>query len=327
MTRWLYEDGIGEERAALIDQGRIIEARIVRANSPFGLGAIIEGRLLARSAGGHRARVLLGDGCEAMLQPVPPGLTEGMTVRAEVVREAIAETGTAAQSGGRHKPARLRAADAATPLRSAPRLIEQISATGLPVEICTAHGADRLAESGWHDVLAEAETGIVPFTGGSLIICPTPAMTVIDVDGDIPPRALALAAAAEVARVIVRHGMGGNIVIDFPTLADKADRNTVVAAFDDAMTRPCERTAINGFGLMQVVLKRARPSLDELYAADPVRWQLLSRLRSAERDSGTGPVRLVATDAESQLLAKDTGLIDALQRRTGRPVAVEPWPA
>lgn len=322
MTRWLYEDGIGEERAALIDQGRIIEARIVHASGQHGLGAVVEGRLLARTAGGHRARVLLDDGSEAMLQPVPPGLTEGMTIRAEVVREAMAET-TTADSAGRLKPARLRAINAATPLRAAPRLIEQISAEGLPVEICAAHGADRLGESGWHDVLAEAETGIVPFTGGSLIICPTPAMTVVDVDGDLAPRALALAAAAEVARVIVRHDMGGNIVIDFPTLADKADRNAVVAAFDDAMVRPCERTAINGFGLMQVVLKRGRPSLGELHAVNPLRWHLLARLRSAERDGGTGPLRLMVTQSESHLLSREPGLIEALQRRSGRAVAVE----
>ena len=326
MTHWLYEDGIGEERAALIDQRGIIEARIQRHRMPHGLGAIIEGRLLARSAGGHRARIMLTDGSQAMLQPVPAGLTEGMPVRGQVVREALAEAGTD-PGFARHKPLRLRAVDPATPLRPAPRLIERITATGHPVETCHAHGTDRLAESGWHEVVHEAESGVVAFAGGNLLLCPTPAMMVFDVDGDIAPRALALAAASEAAHVIQRHGIGGSVVIDFPTLADKADRNAVAAAFDAAMARPCERTAINGFGLMQIVLKRAQASLIELHAADPVRWRLLARLRSEERDGGTGALRLKLSQDEADMLALNPDLTEALHRRTGRPVAVEPNPA
>lgn len=318
MTQWLYEDGIGEERAALIEHGRIIEARIQRTDTPLGFGAIVEGRLLAKSAGGHRARIALADGSEAMLQPVPKDLSEGKTVRAEVLREALFEAGTA-----RHKPPRLRAVAASTPLRPAPSLLDRITADGQEIVRAGAHGTDLLAESGWHDVLSEAETGQIDFTGGSLTLSPTPAMMVIDVDGDIAPRALGLAAATQAAHVIRRHGIGGGVVIDFPTLADKADRNAVANYFDAAMTIPCERTAINGFGLMQIVLKRARPSLIELRAADPVRWQLLASLRSAERDGGTGTLTLALSLRESQLLGREPALLEALQQRTGRPVAID----
>lgn len=319
MTHWLYEDGIGEERAALIEHGRIIEARIQRNDAPLGCGAVVEGRLLAKSAGGHRARIALADGAEAMLQPIPKGLSEGKTVRSDVVREALFEAGSA-----RHKPARLRAVPADTPLRPAPRLIERISADGHEIIHAGAHGADQFGESGWHEVLAEAETGHIAFTGGSLTLSPTPAMMVMDVDGDIAPRALGLAAATQAAHAIRRHGIGGGIVIDFPTLADKADRNAVANYFDAAMTLPCERTAINGFGLMQIVLKRSRASLIELFAADPVRWRLLARLRSSERDHGTGTLQLAVSPAESQLLEREPDLMEALQRRTGRPVAIAP---
>lgn len=319
MTHWLYEDGIGEERAALIENGRIIEARIQRSDTPLGCGAIVEGRLLARSAGEHRARIALADGSEAMLQPVPKDVSEGKTVRAEVLREALYEPGSA-----RHKPPRLRAVSADTPLRAAPRLIDRITADGFAIICTAAHGADMLGDSGWHDILAEAETGQIGFTGGSLTLSPTPAMMVIDVDGDIAPRALGLAAATQAAHAIRRHGIGGGVVIDFPTLADKADRNAVANYFDAAMTIPCERTAINGFGLMQIVLKRTRPSLVELFHADPARWHLHARLRSAERDSGTGVLHLAITPAESQLLTHTPDLIEALQRRTGRSVATGP---
>jgi hypothetical protein len=322
MTHWLYEDGIGEERAALIEHGRIIEARIQRADTPLGCGAVVEGRLLAKSAGGHRARVALADGGEAMLQPVPKDLSEGKTVRAEVLREALFEPGTA-----RHKPARLRGVSAATPLAPAPILLERITTDGREITRTSAHGADLLAEAGWHEVLAEAETGTIDFTGGSLTLSPTPAMMVIDVDGDIAPRALGLAAATQAALAIRRHGIGGGVVIDFPTLADKADRNAVANYFDAAMTIPCERTAINGFGLMQIVLKRTRASLIELHAADTVRWRLLAALRSAERDGGAGTLTLGVSPRESRLLEREPALLEALRRRTGRPVAVAPTAA
>lgn len=319
MTHWLYEDGIGEERAALIDQGRIIAARIQRPGTADGCGAIVEGRLLASNAAGTRARIALADGREAMLQPVPKGTGEGSTVRAQVLREALFEPGTA-----RHKPARLRAVAPDSPLCPAPRLIEQIAADGHAIVRPAAQGPDRLAESGWHDLCAEAETGRIDFSGGSLVLSPTPAMMVIDVDGDLAPRPLALAAAVAVAHAISRHAMGGGIVVDFPTLSDKADRNAVAYAFDAAMDRPCERTAINGFGLMQIVLQRSRASLIELHAGDPVRWNLLARLRSAERDTGSGTLMLALPPAESQLLAQEPTYLAALQQRLGRAVAVRP---
>lgn len=321
MTHWLYEDGIGEERAALIEHGRIIEARIQRSDLALGCGAVVDVRVLAKSAGGHRARVALPDGSEAMLQPVPKGLNEGKMVRAEVLREALAEAPTGL-GAARQKPARLRAVSADTPLGPTPTLIERISTDGHEIVRASAHGPDLLADAGWHDVLAEAETGQISLAGGSLILSPTPAMTVIDVDGDIAPRALGLAAATQVARAIRRHGIGGGVVVDFPTLADKADRNAVANYFDAAMTIPCERTAINGFGLMQIVLKRTRLSLIELHAVDPVRWRLLASLRSAERDGGNGALTLTLAPDEFALLSRAPLLVDSLQRRSGRPVAV-----
>ena len=45
MAEWLYEAGIGEARAALVEDGRIIEARIEREGEGPRLGAILEARL------------------------------------------------------------------------------------------------------------------------------------------------------------------------------------------------------------------------------------------------------------------------------------------
>lgn len=317
MTHWLYEHGIGEERAALIDRGRIVEARIQRNDAAWLAGAVLDVKMLGRSAGGHRARALLPDGSEAMLQPVPARSTEGAIIRAEIVREALIEPGT-----GRVKPPRLRPIDPDAPLRPAPRLIDLCTADDVEIIRCPPVGPDLLADAGWHEVIEEAETGQIAFAGGLLTFSPTPAMMVVDVDGDIPPRLLALAAAAPLAQAVRRHGMGGAIVIDFPAMTEKADRNTVADAFDSAMELPCERTAINGFGLMQVILRRTRASLIELCAADRVRWSLLAHLRSAERDQGAGLLTIDLSPAESALLAGQPQWLGELQRRTGRPVAV-----
>ena len=41
MAEWLYEDGIGERRAALVEDGEIIEARIERDGEGPRVGAVV----------------------------------------------------------------------------------------------------------------------------------------------------------------------------------------------------------------------------------------------------------------------------------------------
>lgn len=76
MPEWLYEAGIGEERAALVEDGGIVEALI---ELPGGLrpGAIGEARLAKLLAPGRRGLAVFADGTEAMLEPLPPGVPEG----------------------------------------------------------------------------------------------------------------------------------------------------------------------------------------------------------------------------------------------------------
>src|SRR5207253_824231 len=108
-------------------------------------------------------------------------------------------------------------------------------------------------QAGWSETLAEALHGEVAFAGGVLRMVATPAMTLFDVDGSGDLSALATAAATAAAQAIVRHGIGGSIGIDFPTLANKAARQVVATALDAALPLPFERTAVNGFGFLQVV--------------------------------------------------------------------------
>ena len=95
-------------------------------------------------------------------------------------------------------------------------------------------------------------------------------MTLFDVDGPGATAALAVAAATAAAEAIVRHDIGGSIGIDFPTVTGKAERLAVAAAIDAALPQPFERTALNGFGFLQIVRPRPRASLPELLRADPV---------------------------------------------------------
>ena len=317
MSCWLYEDGIGEERAVLVENGQIVEALIVREDRRLALGAVVAGRIDTIANDGARAWVKLDGGALALLQPLPPGHSQGAEVRGVVVRESLSEFGHASR---RLKPIRLRPISVETAPADAPRLIEQLKSGPIPVEQCHAHDTDRLGEAGWHELVEEATSGIVAFAGGTLHISPTPAMTVIDIDGDLPPRALAMAAAPAVAAAIRRLGLAGSIAIDFPTLADKTGRQAIVEAFDQATIGPHERTSVNGFGLMQVVRRRERPSLVELFAADRVHAELMDNLRRAERDRGTGPITLVLDAEQMRIFASHPEWRDRLARRTGRNV-------
>ena len=92
----------------------------------------------------------------------------------------------------------------------------------------------------------------------------TPAMTLIDVDGVLPPAELAIAGARASALAIRRHGIAGSIGIDLPNVRGKAERQAVAEAVDAILPQPFERTAVNGFGFLQIVRPRRHASLFEL---------------------------------------------------------------
>ncbi len=302
---WLFEAGIGEARAALVADNRIVEAAIELDGDTLRVGTVARARLVALLPG-RRGRVTL-EGGEALLQ-VPPGITEGAALTVEIVREALPEA-------GRAKLARAVATDA--PLRPAPDLRARLAATGHPVRELRPHEPDALEAAGWSELLDEALTGEILFPAGALRLSPTPAMTLFDVDGGPPLDALAIAAAREVAAAIRRHGIGGSIGIDFPTLQGKAQRQAVAAAIDDGLPPPFERTAMNGFGFLQIVRPRPRASLPELLRADPVGAAARAVLRSLERTPPTASRRHTLPAAVHARLMAEPGWLAELARRTG----------
>ncbi|HKR25468.1 MAG TPA: ribonuclease [Allosphingosinicella sp.] len=307
MAEWLYEEGIGENRAILVDEDEIIAAAI-ELPGEMRCGAVLAGRLAQISIPGRRGIVSTGQG-EVMVEPLPAALTEGQAVRVEIVREPIAEPGNP-------KFARGRVSDAAE--REGPSLARRIEA-GPPL---SPHGPDRFEEAGWSELIDEALDGVIDFGGGELRMSLTPAMTLFDVDGFLPPAELAMAGAEAAALAIRRLDIGGSIGIDLPTIPSREDRLRVVAALDAVLPRPFERTAVNGFGFLQVVRRRERRSLPELLQWDEAGAAARALLRRAERH--TGSLTLHAAPAVTARIRPEW--LAALERRVGGAAALRADP-
>lgn len=311
MAEWLYEVGIGEARAALVEGDEILEARIEREGAGPRVGAVVAARLVEA---GKSPLVTLGwpGNPVATLTGLPPATSIGAALTVEITRMALRER-------GRDKPARARLADGGAAIGNGPDLRARIADSGLPVTDLRPTDPDRLEQAGWSELIDHVRTGHWPFDGGALWVDATPAMVLIDIDGDGDALTLAKAGAKAAAAVIRCCDIGGSIGIDFPSLPGRAERHAIDAAVDAALPQPYERTAVNGFGLMQIIRRRDRPSLIEQVLLDPVATDAALLLRQAERAVGTGALTLTARPAVIDHIAAHPAWIAALQSRTGRP--------
>lgn len=293
MPEWLIERGIGETRAVLVEQGRIVEARVtLDGRVPTGTKVAATLKSVGRNA------VVVADGDEYLLPKGAPGVSQGAGLTIEVTREAI---GT---EGWKRPLARM--------VDSEPRVAPSVEGRTLAFPAPT----DTLEQAGWSDVIEEARSGIVVFAGGELRIAVTPAMTLIDVDGAMPPAELAIAGARASAEAIRRHGISGSIGIDLPTTG-KAARQAAVDAVDAILPQPFERTAVNGFGFLQIVRPRRHASLLEL-ALDRHAFEARALLRRAARE--TGRIDLVAHP--SVVAAILPASVEELARQVGGTVSL-----
>jgi ribonuclease G len=310
LAEWLYEEGIGENRAILVEDDDIVAAAI-ELPGELRCGSVLSGRLVQIAIPGRRGIVATDRG-EVMVEPLPAALTEGQAVRVEIVREPIAEP-------GKSKFAKGRMTDAEE--KEGPSLAERI---GSPPPLRPL-GPDLFHEAGWDEVIGEAIEGVIDFGGGELRMSLTPAMTLFDVDGFLPPFELALAGAEAAAYAIRRLDIGGSIGIDLPTVASRDERLRVVAALDAVLPRPFERTAVNGFGFLQVIRRRERRSLPELIQWDEVGAAARDLLRTAER--AVGGCTLAAAPPVIARLRAEPAWLETLARRIGGPVALREEPS
>ena len=303
MPEWLVERGIGERRAVRVKGDEIVEARVL-LDGVVPQGTVLAARLIEIGV----PAVAEAGGRQYLLPRGALRITEGAAIQIEVSREEIPGA-----EPWKRPLAKL--------TDDAPRPAQSLDAEILPFPAPT----DRLEQAGWSDLIEEARSGIVRFAGGELRISLTPAMTLIDVDGRLPPFDLAAAAAAAAARMIVRHGVGGSIGIDFPTIAGKEQRQAVGAAVDANLPQPFERTAMNGFGFLQIVRPRFRASLFEL-AADRADFEARALLRRVAMER-SGPTRLVAHPSVVRALERSPQFTKALARQVGGEVTLRIEPS
>jgi ribonuclease G len=310
LPEWLVERGIGENRAALVDNGEIVAARI-QLEGTIPAGTVINARLIDLGVKGRNGLARTQGGTEYLLPHVPRDVTEGQPLCIEVTRSAFpgAEPWKRPMAKvTQHGPTR------------GPSLAGQLRKAGEQVrELSIPAAIDELASAGWNDLLDEARSGRVDFAGGSLSLFPTPAMTLIDVDGQLPPDELAVLGASAAARAIRRLDVGGSIGIDLPTTS-KVSRHAAAEEIDTMLPQPFERTAVNGFGFIQIVRPRRRASLIDL-AQDRAAFEARALLRRAAFDAAGAKV-LVAHAAVVAMLAQHAEWLAELSRQVGGSVGL-----
>jgi hypothetical protein len=304
LAEWLIEDGIAETRALLVEGEQVLAARV---QWPGGLvaGMRVPGRLTSKLKGTRRGVVVLDGGAEALVDHLPPDVTEGQMLTLVITRASLAER-------GRLKRAQARVAGADT--------------ADAPASLVDGRKVHRFPAGLWEEVWHSASSASLDFPGGEILVSVTPAMTLVDVDGIGPPRDVALAAVPAIARALAWFDLGGNIGIDFPTLSEKADRRAVDEALAAALADwPHERTAMNGFGFIQLVAKLEGPSLLHRFATSRTGMCARLALRVAERAEGHGAVLELRVHPALKAKLKPQWL-DELARRTGRAVRIEADP-
>jgi hypothetical protein len=295
LAEWLVEYGIAEDRALLVENRRALAASL-RWPGELQPGERFEARLTTKR--GSRGVATLADGREVDVARLPADLSEGRAVKLEITRGPIAESGRLKRAAGFLSGER----------RAQPSVFEQ------------ARPVVSFPPGLWEEVWADAASGQVPFSGGSLVFSVTPAMTLIDVDGTSDAEQLARAAVPAIAGALRRFDLGGSIGIDFPTPACRAERHRIDAALEEALSDwPHERTAMNGFGFVQLVARLERPSLLHRHVISPHATKARQLLREAERLSATGGVLAIVAHPLIHSAMQEEWIVE-LFRRCGRPV-------
>ncbi|MFZ5562687.1 MAG: Rne/Rng family ribonuclease [Thermodesulfobacteriota bacterium] len=190
-------------------------------------------------------------------------------------------------------------------------------------------------------------------SGGYIIIEPTEALVVIDVNtgGYVGKHNFEetvfktnLEAAREIAYQIRLRNLGGIIIIDFIDMARESNREKVFAALKEFLEKDKSKTTILPFselGLIQMTRKRTRNSVARMLC-EPCFYcngdgYLLSRqticfniyreiLREAQDLSGEKVTVKVHPDIAEMLHGEESRIITSLEEDLGRQIIIYPMP-
>lgn len=309
MTELWLDDAPGERRAALVEHGVIVELHIQRAGR-FALGEVGQGRIASKTAG--TTYLVSDDGRELSIRK-NVAEPEGVRVSFEVTREEIAEPGL------------VKLAEARLTAEPAP-------ASGTWDARLDGLGADTRLQRHISERFEVALAGVAKAGDAVISFQRTKAGLVFDIDGNGDALAINLAAANEIARLLRLYQVGAMVMIDFIAVESKAARQAIADAFDAAAAldpRPFERTAVNGFGMMQVVRARPRPSVLDLLFGTRIaslsdETQALWLLREATRSSGFGTRTITAVPAVAAMLGMPSWqpLVAEAERLVGAPLSI-----
>ncbi|RKQ95635.1 ribonuclease E/G [Maricaulis maris] len=240
----LIEENIGETRAAVAENGRIVELHLDRwseAGQRAVEGEIYRGRIRRVEPALNAAFVDLGVGEEGFLPfgkaGRPKGLHEGAAIGVRIAREAYAE------KGPNLGLVEVEPGEAPDCLEPADILAQRLVRTFSDAEPVWADETDYDLEEAFDEAL---EPQVAIPGGGSLYIEATRAMTTIDVDadgrkgqGNAAQLAVQLnnSAAKEAARQARMRGIGGMIAIDFVHMRGQPDRKAVEQTLRGAFRR------------------------------------------------------------------------------------------
>lgn len=293
LTEIWRDDAPGERRAAFVEHGNIMEIHIQR-DALWALGECGAGRIDRKTPSG--AYVIADDNSELLLRG-KMGLPEGARIMFEVTREAIAEP-------GRHKPPEIILREGVHETLMGKDALWDARMASLGQSVTNASIAEGF------DVAIAGQSQIGDVT---ISFQRTKAGLVFDIDGIGDAFAINMIAATEIARLLRLYQVGAMVLIDFVSMESKAQRTQVAEAFDAASLadpRPFERTAINGYGMMQVVRARPRPSiLDHLFgtriAALSDETQAYWLLRAVAESRGFGVRSVTARPEVATLLQSE----------------------
>lgn len=291
MREIAFDPSPGETRAVLFENGIAVELHIFREGHIVA-GSITEARIISKQPG--CAFLQLSSGEEAIMSPAP-SKPEGQSIRVEIMRAAISEPGET-------KLATARVTEAEPVTLGVDVWREALSRRA---DVIIAASAD------FDDYFDIAQAGRSDLDGATLWFERTKAGLIFDVDGSGDTLGINCVAASEIARLLRLLQIGGATMIDFIGVENKAARLAVADAFDGASRtdpRSFERTAINGYGLMQVIRAKPGPSiLDMLFGKRRVSLSdetlILALLRAASRAQGAGVRRCLTTPVLAAQLA------------------------